>query len=142
MIMQKKIISLAILGLIIFFLGSMLGFFYAGNITGSGQVNAENFLSSRVASFYASGTVEKIDRRSITLISGGDKLVVPVGNNVKVSIFVQPAGSNPYYAPAEFSQIKKGDHLNISLGLAFDKKIEGKEIYILTPAIGEKTKGF
>ena len=144
--MAKKIIFLIIAGLVIFALGTSLGLFYRTAPTG-GSEDAVKFLSSKATSFNANGIVTKISGRDISLNSNGETLVIPVNNSAKINLFVQPTAeengvaASSYYRTAQFSEIKVGYRLNISLGLSSSNKIEGQEVFIFIPLPGEKVKG-
>jgi hypothetical protein len=76
------------------------------------------------------------------LSSSGEELIVPILSSAKINLFVQPAAAKngvapvPYYQPVQFSDIKIGDRLNISLILAPDNNLEGQTVYIFASAPG------
>ena len=154
--MKKQIILLTICGLVIFVLGAGLGIFYQmrqspPQATQQSQIQntvllktLSSELSSKVIPLYAEGSVTNIESTNIVLDFEGSKLLIPISKTAKINLFMPAVGSKrAYYQSAQFSDIKVGDRLNITLNLSPDYKLEGQLVNILVsaPAPGKKTIG-
>lgn len=92
--------------------------------------------SKAVPSIIAYGQVSNIEGRKVTLNYSGETLVVDVAQNANVYALTPAAGAKAPTAPVQrkalFTEVKKGDNLNITLKLSSDGKIEGQSVIILT----------
>lgn len=96
-------------------------------------------LSSKVIpSIIAYGQVTSIEGRNISLSYNGEALTIPVKENANVYSFIQADGAKAGTAPAQqkvlFSDIKKGDSVNVSVKLFQDGRLEGQSVIILMKA--------
>lgn len=91
-------------------------------------------LSSKViASIIAYGTVADIQGKNITLSYNSDSVVIAIADTAEIYSFSQASGGNaaPTQTKTEFSQIKKGDSLNVTLNLLSDGQLKGTSVIIL-----------
>lgn len=90
-------------------------------------------LSSKVIpSIVAYGQVTNIEGRNITLSYSGESLTVKIKDNANIYSFATAPGTKTAsQEKANFSDIKKGDNLNISLKLLADGSLEGQSAIIL-----------
>jgi hypothetical protein len=140
---RTSLVTLIIVAVIIFVIGGGLGIAYQAQkgVTG-GAANAQavvKTLSSKVVpSIIAYGTVSDIQGKTITLAYGTDSIKVPVTDGAQVFTFTQ--STDPKVAPTQtktdFSKIKKGDSLNVSLKLLPTGELQGVSVIIL-PAAGK-----
>lgn len=135
----KNLIISIIIGLVIFALGGVCGFFYQQQRevpqieTQNAQDNsASKILSSKIiSSIMASAEVSDIVGKNITLKSGDDSLTIKISDDALIYSFVVPAnGKTPVRQTAKFEDIKKGDFINIKIKESSDKQIVGGEVTI------------
>ena len=101
-------------------------------------VKTVNVLGSKtVPSIVAYGQVEKIEGKNITLTNMGDSITVKIKDNAQIISFLNrddPIANKQ----ANFSDIKKGDTLNITVKVLPNGSLEGETAIILMQAIPEK----
>jgi hypothetical protein len=132
--MNKIVLSvLAIVIAIVFFvLGAGLGIFYQDQKNNSQPMSASSakLLGSRIIpSIMVSGKVSKLEGRNITIISDGDTAVIPISDGATVYSFISSEDSSQ--KESDFSQIKVGDRVNISLKWLQDGGFVGETIIII-----------
>lgn len=136
--MDNKVLMLVVV-IVCLVLGAVAGMYLPALVSPQAKNSvkieaAVKDLSSKVIpSIVAYGKVTKISGKNITLAFGGDSVVIPVGEKSTVYSLAVPAGQagSPTQQKVEFSQIKVGDNLNISLKLSSDGKLEGQSVIIL-----------
>ena len=92
--------------------------------------------SKIVPSIVAYGTVTNISGRDIELSDGEDNLVVSMKDGAKISLVSAPTTGVAGQNNVDFSAIKIGDKLNISLIILADGRAEGSSVIIYPPATG------
>ena len=145
--MDKKIL-MVIVAVVLLVVGVFLGMGLQmqkdnAKINGSAStISAVKSLSSKVVpSIIAYGQVTNISGKVLTLSYSGDVLDVKISDNSNIYSFsapTAPAGSKTPTAPVQqkalFSDIRKGDNLNVSLKLKADGSLEGQSVIILPSA--------
>lgn len=138
--MNKNIILIIVGALIILIIGAALGMVYQAQkgstslFPSSDSSAVVKTLSSKViASIIAYGTVSDIQGKNITLSYNSDSVTIAIADTAEIYSFSQASGSNtaPTQTKTEFSQIKKGDSLNITLNLLSDGQLKGTSVIIL-----------
>jgi hypothetical protein len=129
------VVLLIIGGVVLLASGAGLGILYQ-NQTVSPQfekaVAAVNFLSSKaVPSIVAYGQVVSIDERNLTLAFNGDNIAITINDDASVNSFVKDEKGTMAQKKVDFSQIKKGDTLNVSVKLLPDGQIQGLSVIII-----------
>jgi len=130
-----SIVLIVILIVAAFLLGGALGMYYqkGPGVGLSSNSDLVKTLSSKVVpSMIAYGAVSKIDGRTLTLTYGTDSIVVPVAEGAQVFSFTQTTtGSTPTQKEANFSDIKVGNSINVSLKLLSNGNLQGTSVIIL-----------
>jgi hypothetical protein len=138
--MDKKLIILVIIFLIV---GAVLGAAYKGVLDAPKmkkiavmEPTIKGLSSKVVPSIVAYGQVTNISGRNITLTYSQETLTIKVSNTANIYSFSAPkAGSTtPTQQKASFSDIKKGDNLNINLKVSANGALEGQSVIILPSA--------
>jgi len=140
---RTSLITIVIVAVIVFIIGGGLGIAYQSQkgVTTGGAVSAQEVvktLSSKVVpSIIAYGNVSDIQGKNITLSYGTESIIVAVTDNAQIFTFTQSA--DPKVAPTQtktdFSKIKKGDSLNISLKLLPTGELQGISVIILPSVV-------
>ena len=133
------IITLIIVGVVLFVAGGVVGIFYQIQKDAPQALKAEttNSLASAVIpSIVAYGNVTRIEGRNITLSNSGDSLAVDVKDGAQVISFTNGAGSatGPVQQVASFNDVKVGSTINISVKVLPDGQLRGETIIILPSA--------
>jgi len=137
---KSNIVVIIIVGIIIFVIGGAVGVFYQMQKDAPELLKAsalEKLSSNVIPSIVAYGEVLDINGRDVLISFSGASLTVPIDENAQVYSFNNSSASeSPTQQQANFSEIKKGDYLNISLKVSMDGEIQGKTVIILPPASG------
>jgi hypothetical protein len=151
--MSSKV--LWILGIfIMFFLGMGIAFVFENSqnvppvsgvpVASSADGNLSktiSILNSGIVDMVARGSVESIAGRDITLNRGGtEKVAIKVAANAKIVSLQVPKDQNSPLEEkqADFSQIKKGDSIEIVLKIQSDQSVLGQTVYIYPPVPAKK----
>jgi hypothetical protein len=138
------VLSIIIL-LFVFVAGGGLGIFYQIQKTAPQieklqtlETSVKALSSKVVSSINANGQVLSIDGRDITLFYEKEVLTISAKDDVEVFSFTAPnidqknASGSPMQK-IDFSQIKKGDNLNVALEILSDGTIKIRSIIIILP---------
>lgn len=91
--------------------------------------------SKAVPSIIAYGQVSNIEGKKVTLSYSGETLVINVAENANIYALTPVVGAKTPTAPVQrkalFTEIKKGDNLNITLKLSAEGLISGQSVIIL-----------
>ena len=154
--MEKSSIILLVIGaVIVFVIGGGAGVFYktqdlspqlAKQTIIQSQIDQNTKLlkglSSKVAFFYARGSVTKIDGRNITLDYSGDTLAVPINSTAQISVLPNAQTSNKIVSGqnvsetqsllplVKFEDIKIGDTIAVYLKITPNSTLEGTTVVI------------
>lgn len=143
---KKSIILFFVLGFLIFVLGGGVGVFYQSQkylsetcspVTEETSVlekTVKDLSSQTIFSIIASGTVEDIGDRNITISNNKENLTVKIKEGADISSFVIPAAgetSSNLKASVKFEDIKKGNNLKIFLKVLADGQITGESVIIM-----------
>jgi hypothetical protein len=136
-------ISLTVLfiigGLVFLVAGAGLGILYQTQQTAPQleKINtAVKFLSSKtVPSIVAYGQVANIDGRNLTLAFNGDNITIAINEDATVNSFVKNEAGTMAQKKSDFSQIKKGDTLNITIKVLPDGQIQGVSVIVINSTV-------
>lgn len=134
-----------ILFLAVLLLGGGIGFYFgtqnpvfsAKTLANAEESNSNALIkkinSKVISSISASGKVENINGRNLTLSNSGDSVVIKITDNAQVFSFAQPDAINASTAQkqAAFSDIKNGDNVNVGVKMMPDGSLSGEFVYIL-----------
>ena len=125
------IVSSIIIALVIFVAGGGLGVFYqaqkdAPQLEKTTAV-LKNPSSKVISTATAYGKVEKIEGKNITLSYGGDSIVIGATDNTKVYSYSDKSARQE----VEYSTIKKGDNIDITIKILPDGGLNAEAIFIL-----------
>lgn len=96
--------------------------------------------SKPIASIAAYGQIQSIDGKNIALSYLGDSITVKLADNAQVFSLAVDSKGKTSQQKVDFSQVKKGDNVSISLKLLPDGTLQGQTIMIL-PTIASPTTG-
>lgn len=140
--MNKVLVSLLIIGAVfIFVLGGGAGVLYQTQKDAPKLDNAEKVIkilaSKTVPSIMAYGQVTNIQGKNITLAYSGDSVTLKMRDDAKIYSFVSQGLAKKSLNISEkeeitFSDIKKGDTLNITLKVLPDGGLEGMIAMVLS----------
>lgn len=131
---SKNLVILLLIGILLLSVGAGIGVIYQIQKDGPLVSAAKSLSSEIIASIAAYGEVADIDGRKITLSFMDENLTISVSEEAIVYSFKQQgAEANAKQNLADFSDIKKGDFINISVKLSSDGKLEGNNVVILPP---------
>ncbi|MFA7676417.1 MAG: hypothetical protein WCY28_03350 [Candidatus Shapirobacteria bacterium] len=131
---SKNLVILLLIGIVLLSVGAGIGVIYQIQKDGPLVLATKSLSSEIIASIAAYGEVTNIDGRNITLSFMNENLTIFVSEEARVYSFKQQgAEANSKQNLVDFSDIKKGDFINISVKLSSDGKLEGNNIVILPP---------
>lgn len=142
---KNLIIVVVVLGIVIFVIGGGLGMMFQVQKSAPqialqtsklavSEAVVKSLSSKVVPSMIAYGQVTNIEGNNVTLSYANETLVVNIAQNANIIVLTPVSGSTtPVQKRGVFSEIKKGDNLNITLKLFADGKIEGQSVIILMP---------
>jgi hypothetical protein len=135
---KLNLTALVIVGLVVFVIGVASGIFYQTKKDSPQQANTvamqtsiKSVTSKVVPSILAYGQVTDIDGRNLTLSYGGDNVIIAINDNATITSLIKDSKSASGQQKIDFSQIKNGDTLNVSVKLLPTGQLQGKSIIIL-----------
>jgi hypothetical protein len=133
MIDKKQLVILIIAGIVIFLAGGAAGIVFEKQKIPTQKIEAADSLSSKViSSIVAYGEVKSINGRNITLSNLGTDLIITIAGNAPVYSFANRSGSTaPSQQTVAFSDIGKGDKINIALKVLTTGQVQGTSVIIL-----------
>lgn len=139
--MNKNLSTFIIIGVVTFVVGAGLGIFYQSQIDAPQLANFtaikavfKNLSSKAVPSILAYGQVTNIEGRNLTLSYSGDSVSIAISDSANINSFVKDSNGVPSQQKIDFSQIKNGDTLNISVKILPNGQLEGQSVIILSSA--------
>lgn len=133
----SKLVILIIIGILLVAGGGAAGFFYNSKMQAPSTDLIRTLSSKAIPSIIAYGEVKNISGKNLTISYKGDSISVKIADNAQVVILTPQAGSSTTQAQvkADFSKIKVGDNLNVSIKVFSDGSMEGQSVFIL-PSFG------
>jgi len=130
---KNNILILIIVGLALFVVGSGAGVFYQTQKDSLKVETIDKLSSKAVPSIVAYGQVEKIEGRDVALSYQEDALTVRVKDNAVIYSFIVDSEGKSSQQKVDFSEIKKGDNVNINVKVLETGELQGQQVYILLP---------
>lgn len=128
--MEKKIVISFIAVAVIFSLfGGITGIFLANILPRHQQAQkiANVVLSKTISSLSATGIVQSINGRNITLSREGDSITIVVPEKMPV---YTPGEENGIQQKTDFSQIREGDSITVGLKANNQNQLEGQSVIL------------
>ena len=124
---------LIVIGVVIFFVGAGLGILYQSGKDQKISAEIKTLSSDIVTTVTAYGKVTAINGRDLTISYNNQTLTINIPQNVDVTAFVPINGSIQGSPVAKtFSDIKKGDNLNIALKIGANGELTAQTVIIFS----------